>query len=67
MEYRVGDQLQYKLINNFSYNQNPHRYVIFKIEKRKNCYWVRNLQNQEISQQSKENLELYFTFQGHTR
>ncbi len=67
MEYRKGDLLQDKLVGNFAGQSDPHLFTIFKIESKNNCYHLRNLQTQEICIQSRQNLDTFFVFKGHTR
>jgi hypothetical protein len=67
IDYRVGDELQYKLAPNFDYTRTPNNYVIISIDKSKDNYRLQNLQNQEYSNWSKNNLDFYFLFIQHTR
>jgi hypothetical protein len=66
-QYRVGDELQDKLAPNFDYTRTPNNYVIISIDTTKDNYRLQNLQNQQYSNWSKNNLDLYFVFLRHTR
>ncbi len=67
VEYRVGDSLQMKLVGNLLNGENPHQYVIDAIDTKNNCYHVKNLQTMQVDIWSRQNIDLYFIFQGHTR
>lgn len=67
MQYRVGDSLQRKLVGNLLNGEDPHEFVIDAIDVSKNCYHVKNLTNQKVEIMSKQNIDLFFIFKGHTR
>ena len=67
VEYRIGDALELKLVGNLLNGENPHLYTIDGIDIKNNCYHVRNLQTQEVQLYSRQNIDLYFIFKGHTR
>ena len=67
MKYRVGDELQEVLAPNFDYTRTPNNYVIISIDTAKDNYRIQNLQNQQYTNWSKNNLNLYYRLLRHTR
>lgn len=67
MEYKVGDALEKKLVGNLLNGEDPHLFVVDSIDLKNNCYHVKNLTNQKVDIYSRQNLDLFFIFKGHTR